>query len=212
MAFDRRSLKGRWQLGSSTEAFGTAIVRVIPPKANGRTVLSLMRYTTAGTAHTLSVLRCQGTTTTTAASSSGGSTITIANVAPAKDLNGASLPENLAASDYLVVENTDGSHNAYLISSINTTTKVVTITGTLAKDVASGANVYAMYEVARTAGIPSIQITTVASTTEDFPTTGSEGDLGIASSLNSNEPLLIHSNNATATGVLRYACAIYSDL
>lgn len=211
MAFDRRNLKGRFSIGSKTETAGTVILGLIPPKSNGRSVLSLMRYTTAGTAHTLSVLRSQGSTTTTASAIATATSLILDSVAPAKDSEGVSLAENLAANDYIVVEHADGTHGAYLISAVDTGTKTVTINA-LAKAVDSGAPVYAMYEVARTVGIPSIQLTTVVSSTEDFPAAGTDPELGIASSHNKNEPLLIHSNNITAAGTLRYATACYTDL
>lgn len=212
MGFDRRNLRGRFHVSSATANAGTAIVAVVPPRSSAKTVLSVIQYESGSTAHTLQVLRAQGSTTTTASAAANDSTITLDDVSVAKDLNGEDLAENLAASDYLVVEHSDGSYGAYSISSINTTTKVVTLSANLSKAVDSGASVWAMHEISRSTGIPSISITTKASTIENFPPAGVDGEIGIASSTRSNEPLLIYSNNASNAGTLKFAAGCYTDI
>lgn len=198
---DSRIYKGSFSIANKTAVAGTAITGLVWPMVGAVARIVKMVYICSTTAHTLSILRSQGTTVTTAASAAGASTLTIDNVAPYSG-------ENLAASDYIVVKNTDGSFNEYIISSINTTTKVVTITGTLAKAVSSNATVWAMYEVARTAGPnPSLQYKAVVSVTNTFNTESEE--VGIAVSGSTYEPLLIHSDNATAAGTLQQTHCIY---
>lgn len=215
MGFDRRNLKGRWHLGTLTATAGTAFIGTIPPKSNGKTVLSMLSFLSGSTQHTLSILRAQGATTTTAAQAASDTTLTLASVTPAKDLNGTSLAETLAANDWLVVEHADGSYGSYMVASVSGL--VVTLSTTapaiaLAKAVNSGAAVYAMHELARTTGIPSIQITPKATGTSQFPVAGTDPEVGCASSYNKNEPLLLHCNNATAQSWIEYAEACYVDL
>lgn len=217
MGFDRRNLKGRWHLGTLTATAGTAFIGTIPPKSNGKTVLSMLSFLSGSTQHTLSILRAQGATTTTAAQAASDTTLTLASVNPAKDLNGDSLGETLASGDWLVVEHSDGSYGAYVVSSVSGLVVTLSTTSTtpatsLAKAVDSGAAVYAMHELARTAGIPSIQITPKISIQDKFPAAGTDPEVGCASSLNKNEPLLIHCNNITAQSWIEYAEACYVDL
>ena len=204
---DARLFKGSFHLGTKTANAGTAFYAAIPPKSGAYTKIHRLVYTTGTTAHTLSILKAQGKTTTSAAAAASDTALTLTSINPAVDASGASLSENLAASDFIVVQHSDGTWGAYLISAINTTTKVVTINA-LAKAVASGAVVYAMHELARTTGKDSIQITTTASSTQTFETYAPEG--GIASSAGENEPLIVHSNNATAAGSVVHLSAIYS--
>lgn len=218
MGFDRRNLKGRWHLGTLTNSSaGTGYVGVIPPKSNGKTVLSTLAVLSGGTQHTISILRAQGATTTTAAQAASDTTLTLASVNPAKDLNGESLSETLASGDWLVVEHADGSYGAYVVASVSGLVVTLSTTSTtpatsLAKAVASGAAVWAMHELARTTGTPSIQITPKISIQDKFPAAGTDPEVGCASSYNKNEPLLIHCNNITAQSWIEYAEACYVDL
>jgi hypothetical protein len=204
---DARIFKGSSHVGSKTAAAGTVFTGLIPPKAQAYSKIARMVYTTAGTAHTLSVLKAQGRTTTTAAQIATDTSLTLSSISLAYDENGASLSENLAASDYVVVQHTDGTWGAYLMSGISGNTLTI---GALAKAVASGAVVYGMYEVARTTGKASWQVTTRTSTTETFETY--DPAVAVVSSSKVNEPLLIHSNNATAAGTLLYVSAVYTKI
>ncbi len=204
---DARIFKGSFHVGSKTATAGTVFTALIPPKPQAYAKIARMVYTTAGTAHTLSVLKAQGKTTTTAAQVATDTALTLSSISLALDENGASLSENLAASDYVVVQHTDGTWGAYLISSVSGSTLTI---GALAKAVANGATVYGMYEVARTVGKASWQVTTRTSTTETFETYDSA--IGVVASAKVNEPLLVHSSNVTAAGTLLYTAAAYTRI
>lgn len=215
MGFDRRNIKGRWHLPTLTATAGTAFIGTIPPKSSAKTVLSLFSFLSGSTQHTVSILRSQGSTTTTAAAAAGDTTLTLASVSPACDISGTNLGESLAANDWIVVKHSDGTYGAYMVASVSGL--VVTLSTTapaiaLAKAVSSGAPVWAMHELARTVGIPSIQITPKASTTSQFPVAGTDPEVGCASSINDNEPLVLHCNNATAQSWIEYAEACYLDI
>ena len=106
---DARLFKGSFHVGSKTATAGTVFTGLIPPKPQAYAKIARMVYTTAGTAHTLSVLKAQGKTTTTAAQAASDTALTLSSISLAYDENGASLSENLAASDYVVVQHTDGT-------------------------------------------------------------------------------------------------------
>lgn len=216
MGFDRRNVKGRWHLGTLTESADTAIVGLIPPNSVGKTVLSTLTYKCGSTAHTLSFLRSQGATTTSASAAASQADIVLTSVQPALNIAGDSLAETLAANDYLCIKHSDGTYGAYKVSSVSGYT--VTLSSNLTKAVSANAPVWAFYEVARTLGTPSIQVLVpTASAVNIFPGGGAtppamEGEIGIASSLNRNEPIMIQSNNATAQGWIIAATAIYTDV
>lgn len=206
-------MKGSYSLGTKTAALNVGFIGLIPPHSGAYTKINRLVYTTAGTPHTLNIMKSQGKTTTTAASSASGTTLTLASISIANKVNGESLSENLAANDWLVVQHTDGTWGAYMVTSVSGL--VVTLSTSapavaLAKDVASGAVVYGMYETSRATGKDAVVITTTASSTQTFETYAPE--VGIAQSNGTNEPLLFHSSNVTAAGSLVYVSAVYSRI
>lgn len=205
-----RSILGRFTVPYQTQTADTIIADVIPPKSGLYTVLNTVAYTNSSTAHTLTVMRSQGSTTTTAAAAASQAVINVASLSLAKDMAGNSLAEDLAANDFLVIAHSDGTYGVYKISSISSL--AITLTSNLTQAVASGAIVYGMYELGRTTGIKHLQFTLPASATTYLPNNPSgngSGELGIAQSKGVSEPLVVHSGNATAAGKLLYAQASY---
>lgn len=197
---DARIYKGSYNIANKTATAGTAFTGLVWPKAASVARIVKMSYLCGSTAHTLSILKSQGTTTVTTAAAASATTLILANTAPYTG-------ETLAASDYVVVTHTDGSYGAYLISSISGST--ITIPA-LSVGVAAGSTLWAMYEVARTVGpAPSIQHLVTVSVDNIYFTESPE--VGMAAG-GTNEPLLIHSNNATAQGWLRHVNAIYTRI
>ena len=203
---DYRLLVGRKNNGKNTQTAGTIITSVIRPDPSGRgkSVITALSYLPGSTAHTLTVMRPQGSTLVTSAAAASQADIVLDSISLAKDYLGVSLAENLAANDFIVVKHTDGTYGVYKISSIATLT--LTLTANLAKAVAADSQVWGLYEVGRTLGIEHTIFPTVAST---LFAPAVDPSVGLAESFKVGEPLVLHSDNATAAGVLNYLSAAY---
>jgi hypothetical protein len=78
--------------------------------------------------------------------------------------------------------------------------------------VASGAKVFAFYELARTCdaveGYPAVSFNPTAST---LSTLGSESpDSAIVDGITNGAPVMVHSDNASAAGIIQYLSGCYS--
>ena len=135
----------------------------------------------------------------------------LADVTTINEADGGTTTETLAGSDYVVVKHTDGTYGVYIVSSVSSLT--VTLTTNLSKAVDSGAPVYKMYELARPAtgkGFPAQVFKPAASALTSL---GSESaDMAVAESPNKSEPLVVHSDNATAAGFLHLVQGVYSTV
>jgi len=206
---DARIYKGSLDVtGAKTQTAGTAITQLIQPRSGSFVRVNKIGYTSGSTGHTLQFLRSQGSTVTTAASAAGDSTITLSSTSPiTSDFSAAT--ETLAANDYLAVQSTDGTYELVKVSSVSGS--VVTLTATLAKAVASGATVYAFYELARpssSAGRPAIAFYPTASA---LSTMGGESpEAAIVDGDKAGAPVMVHSDNATAAGYIQYLAGVYS--
>lgn len=208
---DARIFKGSLEVrGAKTQTAGTAITQLIQPRSGSFVRVNKIGYTSGSTAHTLQFLRSQGSTVTTAASAAGDSTITLSSTSPITS-DFADASETLAANDYLAVQSTDGSYELVKVSSVSG--QVVTLAATLAKAVASGAKVYAFYELARAAtaaGRPAILFYPTASA---LSTMGGESpEAAIVDGDAAGAPVMLHSDNATAAGYVQYVAGVYSRI
>ena len=175
--------------GSKTAAFGTAITRVVSPRAGLRAAVSGFAYTAGTTAHTLTFLTAQSETTISTEAASGQAVIALTTIPTASD---GSL---LAANDFVIVQHEDGSWSDYVVSSISGLN--VTLTGNLSKKVLKGSRVFFMGVIA---DHPDRQYTIAASTTLQI--SGGDVRLRCATANKDNEPILAHSANATVAGTL----------
>jgi hypothetical protein len=218
-----RIMKGGFQISSTTQTAGTAITAIIPGKRNYITRLTELIYTSGTTQHTLIVMRPIATTTLASAAAAGASTLTLTAVDSGK--TSAGVAENLAASDWLAWEQDDGTVDYDVISSINTTTKVVTLTGTNAVAAAAASRVWLFYEPARPvhfAFTPQVALATyyTAYTTRFGNEVGGVAESKIQqwqdpynynnSNVSRYCPLLIYCANATAAGRLVAANGYYA--
>jgi len=183
--------------GSITQAAGTAIVRVLPPRLGLRTCLGNFRYVTGTTAHIFTpmvVLDTVGVGSTDVAV--GATTVTLTRNPTAPD------GTIIAAGDYVVMQYADGSWNSFLISGLSGL--VITIPATTQLIRANSAVFY----FGAPADHASRNWTMPASTTYDF----SAGDFRIrgATSAMNNQPILIVVNNITNAGTLHHT-AYYFD-
>lgn len=181
--------------GSATATAGTEIVRIVPPKSNRYSRVDGFIYDCSTTAHTVTCLVTLDETTVVTDAASGAATIKVANLPSAQE-SGA-----IAASDFIVTQNENGTYVAYKIASLSGSTLTVTTSvgdadgSGLTVKVLADAPVYFM-------GAPGDhakrQFTMVASTRNNtLPPRGY-----VAMSVIKNTPILVHSNNATAAGVL----------
>lgn len=183
--------------GSKTETAGTAILRVIPPRAGHRAWVSGFLYRPGATAHTVTFLTAVAVTTATEAAESGQAVLKLAS------LNYAPDGSAVANTDYFVVQHSDGTYDAYLYSSASGLS--VTMATNLSADVAAGATVWYM---AAPGDHANRQYLTVASA--DFSATGSE-KTRIATARANGEPILVHVDNATNAGNLKWVAYSYGD-
>lgn len=208
---DARVFKGGFGVGSVTATAGTVFTAVVPPGGSRDKVrISKMIYTAGNTAHSVNVLRCQHKSVTTAAAAASQADIVLDDVTTIDNPNGSTSTETLAASDWLVIQHSDGSFGAYSVSSVSSLT--VTLSSNLVKAVASGAAVYKMHELARPAsasGFPAQVFLPPASATTTIGSEYAESTLVVS---RFGEPLLIHSNNATHAGTLVIAQGVYTTL
>lgn len=188
-------------LGRTSVAFGTVINHLVPPRRSAYTRLTKLRLTAAGTAHTATILRPLGNTTVaaTAAASQTDFTLT-ANPGPSGNA--------LAANDWIAIRTaSDGITRLYRVSSISSL--VVTLTGNLTVALAAGDKVWMFGATSdtdpRTGDAHPTFAIPASATTEYSDTVG-----GVVASVGKDEPILVQSNNATATGALEQTSYSYT--
>ena len=191
--------------GRVTVAFGTVINSLVPSRKGAFTRISTLKATAAGTAHVATALRSLGRTTFTGAGAASQAVVNLtANPGPSGNL--------LAANDWVAIRETDGITRLYQVSSISTL--AVTLTANLTTGVAAtGVGVDSalwMFGVAadtdpRT-GAAHPGFTVPASAT----TTYTDNFGGVVASIAADEPILVQSNNATATGIIEQVSYAYS--
>lgn len=180
--------------GSSSIAFGTEIVKACPPRPNRYTRVYGWHYNCGGTAHTVTVMVSLSSTTTPGAAA--GQAVINLDALPT-DPAGAPL----AAGDFIVVKDIQGIFGVYKVASLSGT--AVTVTTSVGNADSSGF-VYAI-PAGRTVwhfGAPGDhakrQFATIASA---FHYYGND-IVGVGTATGVGEPVVVHSNNATATGYL----------
>lgn len=204
--------RGSFSVESKTASADTAIVALVPPKTKAIARITNIVYRQSTTAHTLRVLKPIAQTTIAATAAASQAVITLTSINAGYNTSGAA--ENLAANDYLAWENDLGYVEFGIISSINTTTKAVTLAASLAVATGAGKRCWLFYEIGRAC---HWAVTPAASTTNRY-----ESAHGLVDSVLTKQedaynyhsgkgrPLLIYSNNATAAGVLELASGYYS--
>lgn len=176
-----------------TEAADTAIVQAVGANAAGRTRITKISYTCAGTAHTLTVMRPLAKTTTSATASSGQAVIKLT------DDPGAAISNSIAANDFLVLGLDSGVYKEVKVSSVSGLD--ITLTANLGAALTKGATVWFYGVVGDTdtkTGLPHPKWTTPTSATTNY--TG-DGEL-LVNSHDINQPLVVHSSNVTAAGTI----------
>jgi hypothetical protein len=177
-----RLFKGAFHYGVTTANAGTAFLRLVEPRRNSKARVTSMNYRSGSTAHTLTVMKPVAVTVAPEGADADQDEILLETGSPFTG-------EALAASDYLAWENANGGFNFGVVASL--AGNVVTLAANVPIAIPAGALVWAFYEVGRSAH----QVhSPAASTTTLF----SDAISGVAEPNNFYQPLLIHSNNATA--------------
>jgi len=177
--------------GSKTETADTVILRVVPARVGARATVLSWAYKSGTTAHTLTFLTCMDETTVSSDAASGQAVVNVARVPTAGD---GSL---LAANDFAVLQHEDGTWGGYKVSSISGL--AVTFTGNLTAKVLKGTK---FFFHAAPGDHSDRAVSTVASTEHIFG--GGDSRHVACAATKKGQPILIHSNNATAAGVLRW--------
>lgn len=189
------TLFGSNVLGPITEPAGTPINRVIPPLPSATARVSKVVYTPGATSHTLTCLRALGRTRLADNASSGQPSITL-HADPGPSGNG------IAANDWLVIRNDNGSVFVAKVSSVSSLD--ITLTANLVSAISAiGSSVW-FYGIASdtdprgaNASHPQYSLATGAQRTlsETWP------DCVVGAWL-ANEPILLQVDNATNAGTL----------
>lgn len=184
--------------GALTANANTAIVRTIAPRKNRFPQITMIRYTAAGTAHTVTIMEALGSTTVNGAALAAQATVTLtADPGPAGN--------GIAANDYLVFALPDGTYLTDTVSAWNSTTKVVTLANNLPTGgIATGATCWFFGVVGdHTDDQQAAPASTVSIWSQD---TGC-----VRGSTMAGSPMIVHSNNATAAGTLGMVLGRYSN-
>jgi hypothetical protein len=182
--------------GTLTQAFGTVISRLVPPRSGAFTRITKVVYTAAGTAHTITVMRHIGTRVKLTSAASINQAVINLSADPGNTGNA------IAANDWIALRHDDGITRLHRVSSVSTL--AITLTANLT--VAASANQPVWFFGAVGDTDPKIGeahnalagIASATTTYEDAP-----DGAGLFSSHASFEPILVQSNNATAAGTLQ---------
>lgn len=214
----------------NTIAFGTRIQSLVPglgdTRGQGyRTKITTVKYTAAGTAHTLTFLRplkpAGVNHSYLTAAVAGAATSAVLNRDPGAYaanavLDNAATPSTadnlIAANDYFAMKKPDGTWTFGQVSAATTNsngTVTVTIPAAPTGGFAAGTVFFFLGATTDTdprtgAAHPAFSAAASATTTLD------NNGGAVVQSLGRGEPILIDSNNATATGVLESATGVYA--
>lgn len=192
-------------LGQRTVAFGTTIDALVPPSPTGRqgyTRITKIVYTAAGTAHTITLLRSLGTTTVASTAAAGQAVVNLT----AQPTSG----NDVAANDYLAIRRAaDGITRLYKVSSVSTLAITMTANLGTGAGLAAGDKVWHFGISSDTdprTGAAHETLRGVVSATSTY----SEDSSGVIASIGTDEPIMVQSNNATATGFLEQVSYSYT--
>lgn len=177
---------------NQTASAGTVINVVVPPNASGRTRVTKVSYTAAATAHSLYAMRPIGRTTVSSTAAASQKVINLtADPGPTGNL--------LAANDWLVIQNTDGTVFADTVASI--TGLAATMTTNLVTALSAGAKVWNCGIITDTDPRNLLAHPKWASLLAAAATTNLTGDGEmLISTYAIDEPIILQSNNATNAG------------
>lgn len=198
-------MKGSFAYKRVTQTAGTVITRLIEPAMRGaKTRLTQLTYISGGTQHTVTILKALARTTVTAAQSASDTAVSVVSKAFRGD--------TVAASDYIVIQHNDGTFGAYLVSAVSNLTFTIP---SLSAALAIGNLVWIMGATGEAEHIvlspPASATTRYQDSIGGIACSGYRSVSGgtIYQRSGNDDPLLIHSNNATAASVVESASGYY---
>lgn len=227
-------IKGVRTYGKVSVAFGTVINLMIEPMQKAYTTIMDLWYTAAGTAHVLTIMRVLGKAITTAAAASGQAVIAI-NRDPGKyasNIGTINTANNLiAAGDYVVYKCTDGTYIMDTVASVSTLNITMT-TNVPTSGVSAGApfwwfGITGDINPQNNAAHPTFNAP--ANGTTKFGSDMGDGSHGFMNTIKGfdfsgmldtnvatyltgqDEPMIVQSNNITATGTIEKATVCYPE-
>ena len=193
--------------GGKTATAGTAIQYLIPPDKRGVTRITTINYTTAGTAHTLTLLRPLGRTLCSATGAAGQAVINlVADPGSAAVIYGG-VANAIATNDFVAIRETDGNTRVYKVLTV--AGLVITLGTNLVAGVNSSCDVWFFGLPADTdgrSGNPHPALAPPVSVTTTF----TDRDGGVVATYGRDEPILFNSTNAAAAGTLALLSWAYS--
>jgi len=192
--------------GYQTQSLGVHITSIAPGLAGHVPRLTNLNYRAAGTAHTIYVMKCCGTTLAGEEASSGVATLEFEDTSPL--ITPAGADETVAASDWCVYQTVDGLQSNDIASLAG---NVISFNDNHAAVVEKGAGIWVFGELAR-----AVHTTLEALASQDNLYSDLVIQGGIAAESDryqtnngSGFPLLIISNNITAAGFLKSVSGVY---
>lgn len=188
-------------LGKTTIAFGSLLNAMVPPRQKCFTRIMSLVYTAAGTAHTITCMIPIGRTTFSADAAASQAVV---NLTADPGVSG----NLLAGGDYLAWENTDGTFSFDFIASL--ATLAATMTSVLPKAVSAGGKVWNFGVIGDThpvTGNAHVTFRGVASVTSTY----SDTTVGVLCTYAPYDPIIIQSNNATATGIIESVAYMHTQ-
>lgn len=202
------NMKGSFGYKRVTQTAGTVITRLIEPAMRGaKTRLTQLSYVSGGTQHTLTILKALARTTVTAVQAASDTAVSVASKAFRGD--------TVAASDYIVIQHNDGTFGAYLVSSVTNLTFTIP---SLAAALAIGNFVWILGATGEAEHVVLSPLVSALTRYQDslggIACSGYRSVSGgtVYQRSGNDDPLLIHSNNATAAGVIESASGYYGSV
>lgn len=203
-------VRGRFSYKRVTQTAGTVITRLIDPKLVGaKTNITQLMYVSSTTQHTLTILKPLARTTASAAALAAATSLLVTS--------NAFRGDTIAASDYIVVQHSDGTFGAYLVSGVGGTGNLTLTIPALTAAVAAGGFVWIMGATGEAEHIvfsPPVSTTTrYQDSVSGIASSGYRTVTGgtVYSRSGNDDPLLVHSNNATAAGVVESVSGYYGS-
>lgn len=182
--------------GKKTEAANTVIDLLVPWKPALKPVVSTVAYTNLGTAHVLTALVPLGRTTLSAGAAASQAVINLV-----ADPGVGTAAGVIAANDYVVLENDDGSCALHKVSSV--ASLAITLTANLATAISAGKRVWFL-------GVIGDHATRQWALAASATTTLADALAGIVAA-GREEPLVLNSGNATNAGIIDKVSVAYVD-
>lgn len=183
-------------IGSTTQNAGTVITAILPGRRGCYSYLTFIRYTAAATAHTVLMMRSASRAVAAAAAAAAANSVTYTGTLT--DGGGNAI----AANDYVGYELAAGKWQLDKVAAVNTTTKVITLTGTLDAALPAGAAIVCFGAPGDSYHTGSYGLTAALNTTTNYPAIA--GNILLRSTFR-NDPIMLYSANATNAGTLEGA-------